>query len=61
MPTREAIERVVERVRRTPLGALGEPDPAALERASLLAAAELTWDDERRRQEIAAMREFYRR
>ncbi|HTK29500.1 MAG TPA: glycerol-3-phosphate dehydrogenase/oxidase [Vicinamibacterales bacterium] len=48
-------------IRRTPLGALGEPDPAALERASLLAAAELTWDDERRRQEIAAVREFYRR
>src|SRR5436190_10928175 len=46
-------------IRRTPLGALGHPGEAALERAASIVAAELKWSDERRRAEIAAVNTFY--
>jgi len=47
-------------VRRTPLGALGDPGEAALERAASIVGTELRWSEDRRRAEIAAVREFYR-
>jgi glycerol-3-phosphate dehydrogenase len=46
-------------VRRTPLGALGFPGEAALQRAAAIVGAELKWSDERQRQEIEAVRAFY--
>jgi glycerol-3-phosphate dehydrogenase len=46
-------------IRRTPIGALGEPGEMALERASAIVGAELGWTDDRRREEIAAVRRFY--
>lgn len=46
-------------IRRTPLGALGHPGAAALERAAAIVGAELGWTDARRRQEIAAVDAFY--
>ncbi len=46
-------------LRRTPLGALGHPGDAALERAASIVAAELKWPDDRRRDEIAAVNRFY--
>jgi glycerol-3-phosphate dehydrogenase len=46
-------------IRRTPLGALGEPGEIALERASAIVGAELGWSDDHRREEIAAVRRFY--
>ena len=46
-------------IRRTPLGALGHPGEAALERAASIVAAELKWSEERRRSEIAAVNTFY--
>jgi glycerol-3-phosphate dehydrogenase len=46
-------------IRRTPLGALGYPGDAAVERASAIVGAELNWSDEKRRAEIAAVRRFY--
>ena len=48
-------------IRRTPLGALGEPDRATLERAAALVGGELGWPDDRRSAEIAAVQDFYRR
>src|SRR5204863_295818 len=45
--------------RRPPLGALGHPGEAALERAASIVAAELKWSEERRRSEIAAVNTFY--
>jgi glycerol-3-phosphate dehydrogenase len=42
-------------IRRTPLGALGCPDDAALTRAAAIVGDELQWSDERRKQEIAAV------
>jgi glycerol-3-phosphate dehydrogenase len=47
-------------IRRTPLGALGYPGDAPLERAAAIVGAELGWSDERRRDEIAGVRAFYR-
>jgi glycerol-3-phosphate dehydrogenase len=46
-------------IRRTPLGALGHPGGAALTRAAAIAGAELGWSEERTRDEIAAVNEFY--
>jgi glycerol-3-phosphate dehydrogenase len=47
-------------LRRTPLGAVGDPGAAALERAAAIVGTELKWSEERRRQEIAAVQEFFR-
>jgi glycerol-3-phosphate dehydrogenase len=46
-------------LRRTPLGALGDPGPDALARAAAIVGGELGWTDERQREEIAAVRAFY--
>jgi len=46
-------------IRRTPLGALGCPSDAALESAALIVGSELDWSEDRRRQEIAAVKRFY--
>jgi glycerol-3-phosphate dehydrogenase len=46
-------------VRRTPLGALGYPGDAAVDRAADLVGGELGWSADRRRTEIAALRRFY--
>ena len=46
-------------LRRTPLGALGDPGDAAVERAAAIVGAELKWSDDRRRIEIEAVRSFY--
>jgi glycerol-3-phosphate dehydrogenase len=46
-------------IRRTPLGALGCPDDEALARAAAIAGRELDWSDERRQEEMAAVRAFY--
>jgi glycerol-3-phosphate dehydrogenase len=47
-------------IRRTPLGALGYPgDPAAAQAAAIM-GTERGWSEERQRQEIAALRRFYR-
>ena len=46
-------------IRRTPLGALGYPGDDALARAAAIVGTELRWPDERRREEVAAVRSFY--
>ena len=46
-------------IRRTPLGALGYPGDDALARAAAIVGTELGWTDERRREEIAAVKRFY--
>ena len=46
-------------LRRTPLGALGDPGDDALGRAAGILGAELRWSDEQRREEIAAVKRFY--
>jgi glycerol-3-phosphate dehydrogenase len=46
-------------IRRTPLGALGHPGEAALERAGSIIAGELKWSEDRRLAEIAAVNNFY--
>jgi len=46
-------------IRRTPLGALGYPGDAPVERAAAIVGAELNWSDEKRRAETAAVRRFY--
>jgi glycerol-3-phosphate dehydrogenase len=46
-------------LRRTPLGALGYPGDETVERAAAIVGAELRWPDEKRRDEIAAVRRFY--
>lgn len=46
-------------IRRTPLGALGYPGDAAVERAAALVGAELGWSEEQRRRETEAVRAFY--
>jgi glycerol-3-phosphate dehydrogenase len=46
-------------IRRTPLGALGHPGDAAVERAAAIVGTELKWSDDRRREEIAAVQRFY--
>ncbi len=46
-------------LRRTPIGALGDPGDDALALAGSIVGAELGWSDERRREEIAAVKKFY--
>ena len=46
-------------LRRTPLGALGYPGDAAVDRAADLVGGELGWSADRRRAESAALRRFY--
>jgi glycerol-3-phosphate dehydrogenase len=46
-------------VRRTPLGALGYPGDSAVDQAADLVGGELGWSADRRRAEIAALRDFY--
>ena len=47
-------------VRRTPLGAMGYPGDPAAERAAGIVGRELGWSEERTRQEIDQLRQFYR-
>jgi glycerol-3-phosphate dehydrogenase len=47
-------------IRRTPLGALGYPGDHVAERAAEIVGGELGWSSEKRLQEIAALKEFYR-
>ena len=47
-------------IRRTPLGALGYPGDAPLERAAAIVGSELGWSDQRRREEIAGVKACYR-
>ncbi len=46
-------------IRRTPLGALGDPGDAALATAGAIVAAEIGWSEDRRRREIEGVRAFY--
>jgi len=46
-------------LRRTPLGALGDPGDEVLARAAAIVGGELGWTDERQREEIAAAKRFY--
>ncbi len=46
-------------IRRTPLGALGCPPDTTLESAAAIVGTELAWSEERRREEIAAVKRFY--
>src|SRR5262245_10001769 len=46
-------------LRRTPIGALGDPGDDALAAAAAIVSAELGWSDDRRREEIAAVKRFY--
>jgi glycerol-3-phosphate dehydrogenase len=46
-------------LRRTPLGALGDPGDDALTTAAAIVGTELGWSEERRREEIADVRRFY--
>jgi glycerol-3-phosphate dehydrogenase len=47
-------------VRRTPLGALGHPGDAALQRAADIVGNELGWSSDQKAAEIAALAAFYR-
>jgi glycerol-3-phosphate dehydrogenase len=47
-------------VRRTPLGALGYPGDKAAASAAAIVGAELGWTEEQKREETAALREFYK-
>jgi glycerol-3-phosphate dehydrogenase len=47
-------------VRRTPIGALGDPGDEALTLAAAIVGGELGWPDEKRREEIAAVKGIYR-
>jgi glycerol-3-phosphate dehydrogenase len=44
-------------IRRTPLGALGAPDDAALTKAAAIVGRELEWTEERMRAEVRALRD----
>jgi glycerol-3-phosphate dehydrogenase len=46
-------------VRRTPLGALGFPGDAAVERAAAIVSAERRWTPERTAKEVDALKRFY--
>jgi glycerol-3-phosphate dehydrogenase len=46
-------------IRRTPLGALGCPSDDVLAHAAAIVGAELGWQEDRRREEIAAVQQFY--
>ncbi len=48
-------------IRRTPLGALGYPGDKAVERAATIVGTDLHWSEERKGEEIAAVRQFYAR
>jgi glycerol-3-phosphate dehydrogenase len=48
-------------IRRTPLGVLGCPREEALNRAAAIVGAELRWSEDRKGEEIAAVRQFYAR
>jgi glycerol-3-phosphate dehydrogenase len=48
-------------IRRTSLGAVGDPGDAAVERAAAIVGRELRWSDARRRSEIAEVHRFYAR
>lgn len=48
-------------VRRTPLGVLGYPGDAAVDRAAAIVGGELGWSESRRTSEIAELRSFYSR
>lgn len=47
-------------VRRTPLGAMGDPGELALQRAAAIVGGELRWSEERKRMEIEEVQGFYR-
>jgi len=47
-------------LRRTPLGAVGDPGDEALEKAAGIVGGELGWSDDRRRREIASVKDFYK-
>jgi glycerol-3-phosphate dehydrogenase len=46
-------------IRRTPLGAVGYPGDAAVERAADLVGSELSWSGQKKREEIDSLRTFY--
>jgi glycerol-3-phosphate dehydrogenase len=46
-------------IRRTPLGALGQPELSALERAAAIVGAERGWSADRQQEEIRAVTAFY--
>jgi glycerol-3-phosphate dehydrogenase len=46
-------------IRRTPLGALGYPGDSAVERAATIVGTDLRWSEERKREEMALVRQFY--
>jgi glycerol-3-phosphate dehydrogenase len=46
-------------IRRTPLGAVGYPGDVAVGRAAEIVGRELRWSEDRKREEIAAVRRFY--
>jgi glycerol-3-phosphate dehydrogenase len=46
-------------MRRTPLGTLGDPGEAALQRAAEIVGTELRWPENRRRAEIEAVQRYY--
>ena len=46
-------------IRRTPLGALEYPGDPAVEQAAQIVGGELGWTEERRREEMAAVKRFY--
>jgi glycerol-3-phosphate dehydrogenase len=48
-------------VRRTPLGAMGDPGEQAMDRAASIMASELGWGSDRRAAEIASLRSFFAR
>jgi glycerol-3-phosphate dehydrogenase len=48
-------------LRRTPIGALGDPGDEALAAAAAIVGSELGWSEERRLEEVTAVRRFYRR
>ena len=46
-------------IRRTPIGALGYPGDQAVASAADIVGAECRWSDDRKRDEISAVRDFY--
>lgn len=46
-------------IRRTPLGSLGYPGDAEIERVATVVAEELGWSEERKRREVEDLRRFY--
>jgi glycerol-3-phosphate dehydrogenase len=56
----EMVTRLADAVvRRTPIGALAEPDVETLARAAAIVGGELLWSADRVRDEITAVRNFY--